>query len=147
VVQLLCVTGVFEVIPFFFCYLFVTCYKHVLLLVTSHDYLLESPTAIMNTLLHKSKFILGCYADYKFIMSLHYRSQYLGVTLDRSLTYSLQLQSLRKSLTSRVALLRRLARHGWGAGETTLRTIYLALSIQPQSTALLSGAQCSHPPY
>jgi len=147
VFQLLCVTGVFEVSPFFFCYLCVTCDKRVLLLVTSHDYLLESPPAIVNTLLHKSKFILGCYADYRFIMSLQYRSQYLGVTLGKSLTYRRHLQSLRKNLTSRVALLRRLARPGWGAGATTLRTIYLALSIQPQSTALLSGAQCSHPPY
>ena len=62
-------------IPFFFCYLCVTCDKRVLLLVTSHDYLLESPPVIVNTLLRKSKFILGCYVDYRFIMSLHCRSQ------------------------------------------------------------------------
>jgi len=37
-------------------------------------------------------------------------SKYLGVTLDRSLTYRRHLESLRKKkLTSRVALLRRLA--------------------------------------
>jgi len=35
--------------------------------------------------------------------------KYLGVTLDRSLTYGRHLESLRKKLTSRVALLRRLA--------------------------------------
>ena len=35
--------------------------------------------------------------------------KYLGVTLDRSLTYRRHLESLRKKLTSRVALLRRLA--------------------------------------
>ena len=80
-------------------------------------------------------------------MSLQYRSQYLGVTLGKSLTYRRHIQSLRKNLTSPFALLRRLARPGWGAEATTLRTIYLALSIQPQTTALLSGAQCSHPPY
>jgi len=53
--------------------------------------------------------------------------KYLGVKLDRSLTYRRHLESLRKKLTSRVALLRRLAGSGWGAGATTLRTATLAL--------------------
>jgi len=53
--------------------------------------------------------------------------KYLGVTLDRSLTYRWHLESLCKKLTSRVALLRRLAGSGWGAGATTLRTATLAL--------------------
>jgi len=43
--------------------------------------------------------------------------KYLGVTLVGSLTYRRHLESLRKKLTSRVALLRRLA-----GGATTLRT-------------------------
>jgi len=47
--------------------------------------------------------------------------------LDRSLTYRRHLESLRKKLTSRVALLRRLAGSGWGAGVTTLRKVTLAL--------------------
>jgi len=53
--------------------------------------------------------------------------KYLGVTLDRSLTYRRHLESLRKKLTSRVALLRRLAGSGWDAGATTLRKATLAL--------------------
>jgi len=53
--------------------------------------------------------------------------KYLGLTLDRSLTYHRHLQSLRKKSTSRVALLRRLAGSGWGAGATTLRTATLTL--------------------
>jgi len=44
-----------------------------------------------------------------------------------SLTYSQHLESLRKKLTSRVVLLRRLAGSGWGAGATTFRTAMLAL--------------------
>jgi len=40
--------------------------------------------------------------------------KYLGVTLDRSLSYRRHLESLRKKLTSRVALLTRLAGFGWG---------------------------------
>jgi len=47
--------------------------------------------------------------------------KYLGVTLDRSLTYRRHLESLRKKLTSRIALLRRSAGSGWGAGATTLQ--------------------------
>jgi len=38
-----------------------------------------------------------------------FEPKYLGVTLDRSLTYRQHLESLRKKLTSRVALLRWLA--------------------------------------
>jgi len=53
--------------------------------------------------------------------------KYLGVTLDRSLTYRRHLESFRKKLTSRVALLRRLAGSSWGAEATTLRTATLAL--------------------
>ena len=53
--------------------------------------------------------------------------KYLGVTLDRSLTYRRHLESPHKKLTSRVVLLRRLAGSGWGAGATTLRIATLAL--------------------
>ena len=57
-----------------------------------------------------------------------YEPKCLGVALDRSLTYHRYLESLRKKLTSRVALLRRLAGYGWGAGATTLRIATLALA-------------------
>jgi len=53
--------------------------------------------------------------------------KYLGVTLDRLLTYRRHPESLCKKLTSRVALLRGIAGPGWGAGATTLRTATLAL--------------------
>jgi len=53
--------------------------------------------------------------------------KYLGITLDMSLAYRRHLESLRKKLTSRVALLRRLAGSGWGARATTLRIATLAL--------------------
>jgi len=51
----------------------------------------------------------------------------LGETLDRSLTYRRHLESLRKKLTSRVALLMRLPGSGWGSGTKSLRTAALAL--------------------
>ena len=52
---------------------------------------------------------------------------YLGVKLDRSLTFRHHLVALRKKLSSRVTLLRRLVGSGWGAGAKTLRVATLSL--------------------
>jgi len=64
--------------------------------------------------------------------------KYLGVTLDRSVTYRPHLESILKKLTSRVTLLRWLAGSGWGAGVTILRIATLALVHS--TAALLLGA-------
>jgi len=52
---------------------------------------------------------------------------YLGVKLDRSLTFRPHLTSVRQKFLSRCALLNRLASTGWGASVSTLRTSSLAL--------------------
>ena len=52
---------------------------------------------------------------------------YLGVKLDRSLTFRHHLVALRKKLPSRITLLRRLVGSGWGAGAKTLRIATLSL--------------------
>ena len=52
---------------------------------------------------------------------------YLGVKLDRSLTFRHHLEALCKKITMRVALMRRLAGSDWGAGAKTLRTAALSL--------------------
>ena len=52
---------------------------------------------------------------------------YLGVKLDRSLTFRHHLVALRKKLFSRVPLLRRLVGSGWGAGTKALRIASLSL--------------------
>ena len=52
---------------------------------------------------------------------------YLGLKLDRPLTFRHHLQALRKKLFTQVALLRRLAGSGWGAGAKTLRISALSL--------------------
>ena len=52
---------------------------------------------------------------------------YLGVKLDSSFTFCHHLEALRKKLSTRVTLLRRLADSGWGAGAKTLRTAALSL--------------------
>ena len=62
---------------------------------------------------------------------------YLGVKLDRSLTIRHHLVALRKKLSSRVTLLRRLVGSGWGAGAKTLRIATLSLVY---STAVYCAA-------
>ena len=52
---------------------------------------------------------------------------YLGVKLDRSLTFRHHLVALRKKLSSRVTLLRQLVGLGWGTGAKTLRIATLSL--------------------
>ena len=52
---------------------------------------------------------------------------YLGVKLDRSLTFRHHLVALRKKLSSCVTLLRRLSGSGWGAGAKTLPIATLSL--------------------
>jgi len=52
---------------------------------------------------------------------------YLGVKLDRSLTFKPHLTSVRQKVLSRCALSNRLAGTGWGASMSTLRTSSLAL--------------------
>ena len=52
---------------------------------------------------------------------------YLGVKLDRSLTFCHHLVALRKKLSSRVTLLRRLVGSGWDAGAKTLCIATLSL--------------------
>ena len=52
---------------------------------------------------------------------------YLGVKLDRSLTFRHHLEALRKKLSTRVVLLRPLAKSEWGAGAQILRISVLSL--------------------
>jgi Reverse transcriptase (RNA-dependent DNA polymerase)/Endonuclease-reverse transcriptase len=53
--------------------------------------------------------------------------KYLGVTLDRSLTYNVHLTKTAKKVAARVNLVRKLAGTNWGANAATLRTASLAL--------------------
>ena len=52
---------------------------------------------------------------------------YFGVKLDKSLTFHHHLVALRKKLSSRVTLLRRLVGSGWDAGAKALRIAALSL--------------------
>jgi len=71
--------------------------------------------------------------------------KYLGVTLDRSLMYRRNLESLRKKLTSRVALLRRLL--GLGCWSNNVANSHS--SPGPFKSSVLRSClmrYCSHPP-
>ena len=69
---------------------------------------------------------------------------YLGVKLDRALTHHHQLEALRKKLSTRVSLLRRLASLGWGAGAKTLRTAALSLIYSPAEYCTLAWCCSAH---
>ena len=56
---------------------------------------------------------------------------YLGICLDRSLSFSTHLHTLKKKVSSRVALIKRLAGVGWGASFKALTTSCLALAFAP----------------
>ena len=65
---------------------------------------------------------------------------YLDVKLNRALTFRHHLEALRKKLSTRVSLLRRLAGSGWNAGAKTLRTA--ALSIIYSTAEYCAPAWC-----
>ena len=54
---------------------------------------------------------------------------YLGVKLDRTMTYREYLTALRGKVMARTALIRRLAGTSWGASTPTLRTSTLAVDV------------------
>ena len=56
---------------------------------------------------------------------------YLGLTLDRSLTYREHLTGLSKKIATRVNIIQKLAGSVWGASANTLRTATLALVFSP----------------
>lgn len=69
---------------------------------------------------------------------------YLGVKLDRSLTYNPHVTKLRKKLTTRNNLLRKLAGTSWGATASCLRTTALALVYSCAEYCSESWLQSSH---
>ena len=66
---------------------------------------------------------------------------YLGVTLDRSLTFGPHLKNAANKTSKRVNLIRKLCGLDWGASFKTLRTSVLALVY---STAEYAAAAWSH---
>ena len=74
----------------------------------------------------EAKHELSLYNDSNLLPSCPVHT-YLGVKLNRSLTFRHHLQALRKKLSTRVVLLRRLAGSGWDTGAKTFRIAALSL--------------------
>ena len=69
---------------------------------------------------------------------------YLGVTLDRTLSFATHLQKLRGKVGSRNSLLKKLAGSKWGANAQTLRTTALALCYAPAEYCAPVWSRTSH---
>ena len=69
--------------------------------------------------------------------------RYLGVTLDWSLTFRQHIEKLRNKMTSRVALVKRLAGLNWGACFDVLRVSTLSLVVAPAENCSLAWNQSS----
>ena len=69
---------------------------------------------------------------------------YLGVTLDRSLTFNQHLQNVTAKTRSRVNLIKKLAGTDWGADFTTLRTSTIALVFSTAEYACPAWSQSRH---
>ena len=69
---------------------------------------------------------------------------YLGVQLDRQLTFKQHLESLHAKVSSRNNLIRRLAGSSWGASPSTLRTGALALVYSAAEYAAPLWCRSSH---
>ena len=69
---------------------------------------------------------------------------YLGVKLDRSLTYKSHLTKLKCKISARVALIRRLASTNWGASFRTLKTSVMALALSAAEYCAPVWTQSAH---
>ena len=71
---------------------------------------------------------------------------YLGLTLDRTLSYKVHVEKLRKKLSARNSLLSTLANSSWGAGAQTLRLSALALCFSTAEYCAAAWARSAHAP-
>ena len=69
---------------------------------------------------------------------------YLGVTLDRSLTFGPHLKNVAEKTSERVNIIRKLTGVNWGANFTTLRTSVLALVYSAAEYAAAVWAHSTH---
>jgi hypothetical protein len=70
--------------------------------------------------------------------------KYLGVTLDRTLSYKQHIQNTKMKVASRNNLLKKLANSKWGTNASTIRTTALALSYSTAEYAAPVWARSAH---
>ena len=73
--------------------------------------------------------------------------KYLGVTLDRSLTFKKHIQNCKTKVNTRNNILRKLTSSQWGVNPNTLRTSALALCYSAAEYACPVWSQSSHAKY
>ena len=78
------------------------------------------------------------------IMNCERYNTYLGITLDRSLTYKNHLHKLKQKVSSQVALMRKLSETNWGTSFDTLRTSTTALVFAPAEYCSPVWCQSTH---
>ena len=72
--------------------------------------------------------------------------KYLGVTLDRSLTYRTHIEDTPQKLKSRVSIIRKLTGTGWGASQSVLRISALSLCYSVAEYAVPVWMRSAHAP-
>ena len=70
--------------------------------------------------------------------------KYLGVTLDRALTYKKHLENTAHKVSKRVSLMRKLAGTSWGASQEVLKTTAMALCYSAAEYCSPVWARCAH---
>ena len=70
--------------------------------------------------------------------------KYLGVTLDRTLSFAKHVQNVKAKVAARNSLLGKLTNTQWGANPSTLRTTALALSYSTAEYASAVWARSTH---
>ena len=103
----------------------------------------KTVTAAFHLNNRKAKRELKVYSNDRFLPFCP-TSTYLGVILDRLLTFCHHLVALRKKLSSRVTLLRRRLGSGLGAGAKTLRTAALSLVYSTAESCAPVWYRCAH---
>ncbi|KAL7383211.1 hypothetical protein ABVT39_006598 [Epinephelus coioides] len=77
-------------------------------------------------------------------LSNHSHPVYLGVTLDRTLSFKLHLQNTKAKVNTRNNILRKLVNSKWGADPSIVRTTALALCFSTAEYACSSWSRCHH---
>ena len=82
---------------------------------------------------------------FKGVLVSHNRSpKYLGVTLDRSLTFKDHVEKLRMKINSRNNIIQKLVGSGWGASTETLRTSAISLVYSSAEYSCAAWQNSSH---
>ena len=114
-----------------------------------HDWHLKlSQSKTVSSLLHLKNHLasksIKVTLDHNTILSCERSPTYLGITLDRSLTYQNHLHKLKQKVSSRVALVKKLSGTNWGTSFDALRTSTTALVFAPAEYCAPVWCQSTH---